>query len=90
MITKNEIKVTGSTYSLSLSKLVGKQIADVTFYVSHFDEDTPVIRLCQIVFDDGSEMDIEGEHDMPYATTYTKWPMPNTDDETLEELAKEE
>jgi len=90
MIRKSDIEVTGSTYALSLSKLVGKKIADVTFYVSRFDENTPVIKLCEIVFEDGSEMGIEGEHDMPYATTYAKWPMPNTDDETLEELAKEE
>jgi len=57
--------VDGSDYLLSLNKLTGFTIVDIHGYISReFDE--PVFKLCKLVFLDGTEIDVEGEHDLPY------------------------
>lgn len=82
---EQSLRVGEGDYLMSLSKLTGKKIADVTFYISvEFGE--PVIKVCDLVFEDGSEMGFEGEHDFPYLTTYARWEIPNTDDDTLQNL----
>ena len=57
----------GSDYILSYAKISGKKPVDVLGYVSlEFDE--PVFKISRILFDDGSEQYVEGEHDLPYMT----------------------
>lgn len=89
MVTRNDIRADGSNFLFSLTKLIGKKVSDITFYVTTVDE-TPLILICDVIFDDGSLMGVEGEHDIPYVTTYAKYPQPNTDDETLQALYDEE
>ena len=57
----------GSDYLLSYAKVSGKKPVDVLGYVSvEFDE--PVFKISSILFDDGSQQSVEGEHDFPYMT----------------------
>jgi hypothetical protein len=64
-----DVMVEGSDFKLSLVKIAGKAIKDITGYVST-EFDTPTFKLCNVVFEDGSEMGCEGEHDMPYLVNY--------------------
>jgi hypothetical protein len=89
-ITLAEIKVEGSSYLQSLLKLVGdKKVADILGYISDAYGGGPAFKLAYIVFEDGSKMGVEGEHDYPYATMFSKWPQPNYDEETLQRLYDE-
>jgi nucleotide-binding universal stress UspA family protein len=59
--------VGGDSYDwlLSLSKLAGSEVVDVTVTTSReFGE--PVVVLHSIVFNNDTELFVEGEHDMPY------------------------
>lgn len=62
---QKRVAVDGSEYKLSLSKITGRKIADVHGYITTEFGD-PVFKLCALVFDDGTELDCEGEHDLPY------------------------
>ena len=56
-------------YTLSLVKLAGKKIVDIE---GHIDtEGDPVFGISKVVFDDGSYLWAEGEHDRPYLYDYT-------------------
>lgn len=55
-----------STYLLSLSKLAEKKIIDVAGYPSDPFGGTPVFQVSVIIFEDGTTLDVEGEHDCPY------------------------
>ena len=70
MSEQEKYLVEGSTYRLSLKKLMGgKKIKDMHGYISNeFGE--PTFLICQIEFEDGSTMGVEGEHDHPYLTDY--------------------
>lgn len=58
-------------WMLSLSAISGKKVKDITGYVS--DElMEPTFKLCGVIFEDGSEMGVEGEHDFPYITVYER------------------
>jgi hypothetical protein len=46
-------------------------------------------KLTEIVLEDDSIMDIEGEHDFPYLLDYRSQPQPNFDEDTLERLYEE-
>lgn len=85
MITLNDIKVEGSTYRLSLTKLMGKQIKDIHGYLSSELGD-PVFKMINVVFEDGTKLGAEGEHDFPYLVGE----QPNHNEETLERLYAEE
>ncbi len=76
-------------WAISLTKLTGLKIKDVEGYLSGEMGGT-CFKLTFLIFEDGSEMGIEGEHDFPYLTTFKKWPIPNMDDETLEALNEQE
>lgn len=89
MVTRSELIVGKGDYMMSLSKLTGKQVSDVTFYVSTQFGD-PLMKVCEVWFADGSRMGVEGEHDFPYLTDYRSYPMPNTDEETLLSLLESE
>ena len=69
------------SYRCSLSKLVGKSIKDIHGIIAG-EYGNPVFKLSVIVFDDDTELDVEGEHDFPYLTGE----QPNYDCDTLETL----
>lgn len=87
MITLKEIKADNSDFYLSLSKLMGgKKVKDIQGYLSQEFGD-PVFKLCKVVFEDGTQMGCEGEHDLPYLTDYDG--QPNMDEKTLTALCEE-
>lgn len=54
--------------NLSLSKVVGQKIKDITGYVTmEFGE--PVFKISNVVLENGGTLYCEGEHDMPYVTS---------------------
>lgn len=75
------ILVEGSSSRCSLSKLVGKSIKDIHGVIS-IELGDPAFKPIAIVFDDGSTLRVEGEHDFPYVVGN----QPNYDDETLRSL----
>ena len=87
MVNLQDVKT--SSYEIGLSKLTGLKIKDVHGYISHEFGD-PVIKVTYIEFEDGQHIGVEGEHDFPYLTPYPKYNVPNMDDETLEELYRQE
>lgn len=69
---------------LSLSKVAGKKIADIIGYVSaEFGRNTLVFKITRIIFEDGTESFVEGEHDIPYI------PGDDFDEQLLQELFDE-
>lgn len=54
--------------SETLSSVIGKKVADVQGYMTREFGD-PTFKLTRILFEDGSAVDVEGEHDMPYICT---------------------
>lgn len=55
---------------VSLSKLWGKEIKDVTGYLStQFGRDNIVFSVSCVEFADGTSLAIEGEHDIAYVTS---------------------
>ena len=90
MVKREDIRVEGSTYHLSLLKLVGKEVSDIRGHISG-EFGGPTFVLTEILFTDGTSMGVEGEHDHPYVTEYRATnPQPNFDDETLQALLDEE
>lgn len=87
-VTFEQIKEAGSDYRISLVKLTGLKIVDIVGTLTNeFGE--PVFQLCDIVFEDNTEADVEGEHDLPYLTIYGDNAPPNLDNDTLERLYDE-
>lgn len=90
MIELKDTLVEGSNYRMSLVKLTGAKIKDIVGYlVNEWGE--PNFKLVSIEFEDGTRLDVEGEHDMPYVIAYD---MPdrdpaNMDLETLRRLYQE-
>jgi len=52
---------------LSYQKLSGKKIKDIVGYVSTELGDV-AFKLSKVIFEDGTEQYVEGEHDFPYMT----------------------
>jgi hypothetical protein len=66
----------GSDYLLSLSSVMGKKVADLQGYVCReFGDDTPVFHIAKVVFDDGTDYWIEGEHDNAYIPSQDDGPL---------------
>lgn len=83
-----DLLVKGSTYQISLTKLTGKAIKDITGYLENeFGE--PSFKVCQIVMEDGTLIGVEGEHDFPYLVEYGRMTQPNMDSDTLDRLYEE-
>lgn len=61
-----DAKVEGSTYLLSLAKLTGQKIADIHGFVTDPFDVAPTFQLCHVILEDGTTIDVEGEHDFPY------------------------
>lgn len=65
MVKHSDFLVEGSDYLLSLSKLQGKKIKDITgFVILEFDE--PVFEITDIILDDDTKICIDAEHDCAY------------------------
>ena len=71
----------------SLNKLVGKKIVDVLGYPADPFRGTPLFKVSQIVFDDGTKIHVEGEHDVVYIPATSK--LKNMDDDTLQGFIEE-
>lgn len=84
-----DIRPDGDTWQISLTKLTGLKIKDITGYITTEFGD-PCFQLVGLVFEDGAEMGFEGEHDLPYLTSDPKHPVPNMDNETLQHLSDTE
>jgi hypothetical protein len=87
MITRKDIAF-NNTWEISLSNLIGKEIKDITGYLSEEYGDITFV-LNTVVFIDDTKLGIEGEHDFPFLVEYLKQPQPNFDDETLQRLYEE-
>lgn len=87
-ITYQDIKIEGE-HTISLLKLIGKQVKDIRGYLTGEFGDV-VFQVTEIVFDDDSEVGVDGEHEIAYITTYAKWNQPNMDEFTLERLYGED
>ena len=72
----------------SLSKLVGKKVVDILGYPSDPFGGTPLFKINQIVFDDGSTVWVEGEHDTAYLSADDE--MKNMDEDTLQGFIDED
>lgn len=75
-----------SDWLFSLNKLVDKKIADVIGYPSDPFGGTPVFVIYQIIFEDGTTANVEGEHDTPYIPSDDE--LKNMDESTLEAFYK--
>lgn len=64
-VNLDDVRVEGSDYLLSLSKIAGKKVVDVTGYISR-EYDEPTFKISRLVLEDGRELMVEGEHDFPY------------------------
>lgn len=56
-------------WSLSLTKLYGREVKDVYVYLSR-EWGEPFLGVSRIVFTDGSELGVSGEHDVAYIEDY--------------------
>lgn len=54
-------------FFLSLGKIMGKQVADISVTVSREFHEASLV-LFRVVFEDGTFLNCEGEHDFPYLT----------------------
>lgn len=89
MISAKDIQVPDGKYPAdSLSKLIGKPIADVIGSVTDAGYGTYVFKISKVIFKDGTFLYVEGEHDFPYLVESNTL-QPNFDDETLERIYKE-
>ena len=68
--------------NLSLLKIVGKKVKDITGYVS-MEFGSPVFKVSFLVFEDDTELWFEGEHDFPYVTNSA---VDLLDDDLLQEI----
>jgi hypothetical protein len=84
---KKDFLYSEGDWRLSLSKLVGKKVVDVIGYPSDPFGAGPIFKVSQIVFEDGTTVYVEGEHDVAYIPSDEK--LKNMDEETLERLAGE-
>jgi hypothetical protein len=77
----------GSDYLFSLNKLLGKKVTDVVGYPTAPFGGTPLFRISQIIFEDGTSMFVEGEHDVAYLPADDE--VTNMDEETLQKFIDE-
>jgi hypothetical protein len=86
VVNYKDIKVSG--HEVSLSKLTGKKILDIHGMITYpFNKGENLFQLTEIVFEDGSKIFLEGEHDCPYIPPTDK--QPNLDEDTLNRLKEE-
>lgn len=85
---KKDFLVGEKDWLFSLSKLTGKKIADITGYPSDPFGGVPVFKIFAVVFDDGTTLHAEGEHDVPYIPSTEK--VQNLDEDTLQQFIEDE
>ena len=83
-----DVTAEGSTYEISIVKLIGKPISDIVGYLTNEFGDA-TFQMCRVVFEDGTDLWCEGEHDLPYLTN-SSTKQPNFDDETLKAIYEQE
>jgi hypothetical protein len=79
---KKDFLIEGSDWEFSLSKFVGKKIVDIIGYPSDPFGGTPLFAISQIVFEDGTKVSVEGEHDVAYIPADDK--LNNMNEDTLQ------
>lgn len=85
----DEVKLDGSEFELSLSKLTGLKIKDVGFYVTEQRGEMLAV-LTDILFEDGTKIGVGGAYDMAFLESpYAKHPIPALDDDALTDLYRE-
>lgn len=63
----SDILVDGSSVLISLEKVHGKAVKDIHGYITTEFGD-PTFQISRVVFEDGTFVFAEGEHDLPYLT----------------------
>jgi hypothetical protein len=74
----------------SLNRFTGKKVADITGYPSDPFGGTPIFKICQIVFEDGTAVFVEGEHDVPYIPSDEDLKDVRLDEETLQSFIEQD
>lgn len=88
VIQLSDIRVEGSIYHISLAKLIGKPVVDIHgLLTNEFGDAT--FMLTSVQFADGTMLEVEGEHDLPYLVE-GRHKQPNFDEETLNRLHEED
>lgn len=82
-MNKNEYLSEDSDYLLSYNKVSGKKIKDLTGFISNEFGD-PVFEIVNILFEDGTNESVGGEHDIAYIYSDDKI------NELLEELSDDD
>lgn len=88
MAKKTDFLYKDSDYLFSLNKFVGKKVVDIVGFPSDPFGETPLFDISRIIFDDGTEVSVEGEHDVAYLPSDDN--LKNMDEETLEKFIERE
>jgi hypothetical protein len=84
-----DVAVDGSDWEVSLTKLTGLKIVDITGYVSASTGE-PMLVLSSLILEGGVSFSFEGEHDMPYLASYKSGVRGlDDDDDVMEALYRE-
>lgn len=90
MITFQDIKTPEYHYEVALSKLTGLAIKEVKGYIGDPFGSGPLFEISSIVLEDGTELQIGGEHEVAFIySPYREPERLNMDEETLERLYRE-
>jgi hypothetical protein len=88
-MSADKVKLDGSEFELSLSKVTGLKIKDVGFYVTEQRGEMFAV-LTDILFDDGTRIGVGGAYDMAFLERpYYKHPIPALNDDALTDLYRE-
>lgn len=85
---KKDFLQDGENWLFSLNKLVGKKVVDITGYPADPFGGTPLFKIFAIVFEDGTTIHVEGEHDVAYIPASDK--LKNMDEDTLQSLIEDD
>ena len=64
-----DVLIEGSKDEISLAKIMGQPIKDITGHISN-EYGESLFEMSKIIFEDGSVLYAEGEHDCPYLAPY--------------------
>lgn len=80
-----DCKFDDDRFYLSLSKVYGKKVKDLVGFISTpFDEDTYIFKISKVVFEDGTDEWLDGEHECAFI------PMSDTNEKTFKSLFKQQ
>lgn len=66
MSRHDEAKAQPGSRRYSLSKLLGRKVVDVIGSPTQWFSDDPCFSISVLVLDDGTQLSVEGEHDIAY------------------------